>query len=132
MSYDYSENIFEYAERLKEDNLSFSEDSLEEVAKLREAIDNLFNLAYKIYDEELPELIPTLYTYEQVTDDMKVLMGEKHIERLNEGVCNPETGALYISLANDVERIADHVTNIANATKSFAKPKKAPKDKVEK
>ena len=77
--------------------------------------------------KESPELIPTLYTYEQITDDMKVLMGEKHIERLNEGVCNPETGALYISLANDVERIADHITNIANATKSFAKPKKAVK-----
>ena len=129
---DYSENIFEYAERLHEDKLSFSEDSLEEIAKLREAIDSLFALAYKIYDEELPELIPTLYTFEQVTDDMKVLMGEKHIERLNEGVCNPETGALYISLANDVERIADHITNIANATKSFAKPKKVTRDKTEK
>ncbi len=124
---DYSENIFEYAERLKEDGLSFSEDSLEEVAELRAALDNLFALAYKIYDEESPELIPTLYTYEQITDDMKVMMGEKHVERLNEGVCNPETGALYISLANDCERIADHITNIANATKSFAKPKKAVK-----
>lgn len=124
---DYSENIFEYAERLKEDGLSFSEDSLEEVAELRKALDSLFALAYKIYDEESPELIPTLYTYEQITDDMKVMMGEKHVERLNAGVCNPETGALYISLANDCERIADHITNIANATKSFAKPKKAVK-----
>ncbi len=124
---DYSENIFEYAERLKEDNLSFSEDSLEEVQQLREALENLFSLTYKIYDEETPELIPTLYTYEQITDDMKVLMGEKHVERLNEGRCNPETGALYLSLANDCERIADHLTSIANATKSFAKPKKSPK-----
>lgn len=86
---DYSENIFEYAERLKEDKLSFSEDSLEEVQQLREALENLFSLTYKIYDEETPELIPTLYTYEQITDDMKVLMGEKHVERLNEGRCNP-------------------------------------------
>ena len=124
---DYSENIFEYAERLKEDKLSFSEDSLEEVQQLREALENLFSLTYKIYDEETPELIPTLYTYEQITDDMKVLMGEKHVERLNEGRCNPETGALYLSLANDCERIADHLTNIANATKSFAKPKKSSK-----
>lgn len=124
---DYSENIFEYAERLKEDKLSFSEDSLEEVQQLREALENLFSLTYKIYDEETPELIPTLYTYEQITDDMKVLMGEKHVERLNEGRCNPETGALYLSLANDCERIADHLTSIANATKSFAKPKKSPK-----
>lgn len=129
---DYSENIFEYAMRLNEDKLSFSEDSLEEVARLREALNNLFELGYKIYDEELPELIPTLYTYEQITDDMKVLMGEKHVERLNEGVCNPETGALYLSLANDCERIADHITSIANATKSFAKPKKVAKDKIEK
>ncbi len=129
---DYSENIFEYAMRLNEDKLSFSEDSLEEIARLREALNNLFELGYKIYDEELPELIPTLYTYEQITDDMKVLMGEKHVERLNEGVCNPETGALYLSLANDCERIADHITSIANATKSFAKPKKLIKDKTEK
>lgn len=121
---DYAENIFEYAQKLKEDKLSFSEDSLEEINKLREAIDNLFDLAYKIYDEELPELIPTLYTYEQITDDMKVLMGDKHVERLNQGVCNPETGAIYLTLASDCERIADHVTSVANATKSFARPKK--------
>ncbi len=127
---DYAENIFEYAERLKEDGLRFSEGSLKEIQELRDALENMFELAYKIYDEELPELIPTLYTFEQITDDMKVLMGEKHIERLNGGRCDPETGALYLSLANDCERIADHITNIANATKSFAKPKKTPQPKA--
>ncbi len=124
---DYSENIFEYAERLNEDGLKFSEGSLKEIAELRNALENMFELSYKIYEEELPELIPTLYTFEQITDDMKVLMGEKHIERLNGGRCDPETGALYLSLANDCERIADHLTSIANATKSFAKPKKQAK-----
>ena len=125
---DYAENIAEYAAKLKEDKLSFSEESIKEISELKSTLDKMYELTREIYADDNPALIPELYEYEQTTDNLKVMMGDKHIERLSQGICNAETGALYLSLASDCERIADHFTNIANATKSYAYVKPQPQE----
>lgn len=114
---DYAENIAEYAEKLKEYRQSFSPEGLSEIDSLRQTLENMFSLTAKIYERNDASLIPELYTHEQNADDLKKLMGENHIERLHKGVCSPEAGSLYLSLASDCERIADHLTNVANTVK---------------
>lgn len=117
---DYAENIAEYAEKLKEYRQSFSPEGLSEIDSLRQTLENMFSLTAKIYERNDASLIPELYTHEQNADDLKKLMGENHIVRLHKGVCSPEVGSLYLSLASDCERIADHLTNVANTVKSNA------------
>ena len=114
---DYAENIAEYAEKLKEYRQSFSPEGLSEIDSLRQTLENMFSLTAKIYERNDASLIPELYTHEQNADDLKKTMGDNHIARLHSGVCSPEAGALYLSLASDCERIADHLTNIANTAK---------------
>ena len=125
---DYAENIAEYGAKLKADNMKFSDESVKEITELGDTLGKMYELTRKIYEEDDPGLIPELYEYEQSTDNQKVMMGEKHIERLSQGTCNAETGALYLSLASDCERVADHFTNIANATKSYAAVKPQPQE----
>lgn len=120
---DYAENIIEYAEKLQTAGHGFSKNGLDEISALRLEIDNMFTLTRQIFDSEDPSLIAELYVHEQNTDDLKAVMGQSHVERLGRGECDPETGALYLSLASDCERIADHLTNIANSTATYAKPK---------
>ncbi len=36
-----------------------------------------------------------------------------HIDRLNEGVCSGEAGAIYLDVLSNLERIGDHAVNIA-------------------
>ena len=38
---------------------------------------------------------------------------EKHIQRLSKGKCEPESGVVFLDLISNLERIADHATNIA-------------------
>jgi phosphate:Na+ symporter len=38
-----------------------------------------------------------------------------HVQRMTEGVCTPETGLIFIDLVDNVEKIGDHLTNIAQA-----------------
>ena len=117
---DYAENIAEYAEKLKEYRQSFSPEGLSEIDSLRQTLENMFSLTAKIYERNDASLIPELYTHEQNADDLKKLMVENHLERCHKGVCSPEVGSLYLSLASDCERIADHLTNVANTVKSNA------------
>jgi len=35
---------------------------------------------------------------------------------MTEGGCTPETGLIFIDLVDNVEKIGDHLTNIAQAT----------------
>ena len=114
---DYAENIAEYAEKLREYRQSFSSESLSEIESLRQTLENMFSITVNIYEHNDASLIPELYTHEQNADDLKKTMGDNHIARLHSGVCSPEAGALYLSLASDCERIADHLTNIANTAK---------------
>ena len=50
---------------------------------------------------------------EEEIDDKTALYKDRHIERLSEGKCNATVGTLFMELLTNLERIADHSTNIA-------------------
>ncbi len=119
---DYAENIMEYAEKMKADNLKFSEEALNEVAELKRTITALYDVVIKSYKEIDLKYLPEANTYEEQVDSLKEIMSSHHILRLSDGTCTPETGAIYLSLASNAERVADHLINIALAIKSYAQP----------
>lgn len=121
---DYAENIIEYAVRLKESGGAFSDDAKAEISEMQSLVTELYNLVIDCYKNENIDLIPKINHYEERVDNLNDLMAENHIKRLDEGTCTPETGALYLSLASNSERVADHLTNIALAVRSYARPKK--------
>ena len=51
-------------------------------------------------------------------DMTKRLLGYNHIARLNSGGCSVESGTHFYSIISSLERIADHLTNIAFSIKS--------------
>ena len=118
---DYAENISEYAEKLENDGVAFSEGAIKEMGTLKDTINNLYNFVMKTYKEATIDYIADVNYYEESVDKLKEDMSEHHIERMNNGTCTPEVGALYLSLASNAERVADHMTNIAFAVKSYAK-----------
>ncbi len=36
-----------------------------------------------------------------------------HIERLNQKICIPQAGVIFLDLISNLERVADHATNLA-------------------
>ncbi len=118
---DYAINILEYAEVCVAEDITFSGAGIEEIIKLKEEILALYELAVLAYKDEQLAILPHVYTHEQNIDDLKDLMGANHISRLASGNCTPEAGAYYLNLANDCERVGDHLTNIAESIKSYAK-----------
>ena len=109
---DYAENIVEYADALKEQNAKFSDDAVVEIKNMEQLIVDLYNeimLAYHKLDHEALERADMI---EDSIDDYTDLMEQHHIERLVRGVCTPSVGAEYLSLAQNSERVADHLTNV--------------------
>lgn len=114
---DYAENIVEYADKLKAADESFSERAVEEINGLKELVSGLYGKSVKAYRELDMRALKEAYAIEDTIDRVTAEMNDKHVERLGAGECTPEVGAQYLSLAANVERIADHFINVAKSIK---------------
>ncbi len=112
---DYAENIVEYAEKLRDGGERFSEDAVTEIAALRVLVQSLYDSALKAYVGADKQALANAYVTEESIDDMTDKLSENHIARLSSGACTPDVGALFLMLTSNVERIADHLINVAKA-----------------
>ena len=112
---DYAENIVEYASALDAMSQKFSEDAQKEIGVLRATIHGLFGMTVKAYRDGDFAALEQANVIEEQTDDLTEMMEKSHIRRLSEGVCTPAVGAQYLSLSSDLERIADHLINVAKS-----------------
>lgn len=119
---DYAENITEYAEKMAESGASFSEHAIAEIKEMDGHITALYGYVRQTLEHISLSYIENVEMEEQATDDMCSLMQQSHLRRMNEGRCTPEAGAIYLQLALNMERIADHMHNIAFSIKSYADP----------
>ncbi len=117
---DYAENIVEYAEKLSALEDRFSDAALQEIENVRLLIEQLYEKIMKAYAEADRDILREAMAIEDKIDDLTDKMSADHIERLNEGVCKPDVGAEYLSLASDTERIADHFVNVGKTIKEYA------------
>ena len=111
---DYAENIMEYAEKLQSTESAFSPDAQEEIKKLQEVVGELYQKIMQIYSTQDTTAFREAYVLEETIDRLTEHMSNMHIERLAEGTCTADVGALYLALTSNVERIADHFTNVAD------------------
>ena len=117
---DYAENIVEYAQTVKSDNLTFTEHAIEEIREMDFHLTELYKYVEMTFAQITMNYIDKIYAEEQATDDMCTQMQQSHLRRLNENRCTPESGAVFLQLALNMERIGDHMTNIANSVKDYA------------
>ena len=47
---------------------------------------------------------------------MQLEFRRSHVARMTDGLCTAVTGLVFIDLVDNVEKIGDHLTNIAQAT----------------
>lgn len=118
---DYAENIVEYADDLNKDGVSFSDYALDEISQLKVLVHSLYDKAVVAYTQLDFNSLAEANVIEDKIDDFTEMMEENHIERLEKGVCTPKSGARYLELSSNTERIADHIINVAKSIRSLRK-----------
>ena len=110
---DHGVNMVYAADQLQKQNLEISESALKELDVLVAAINEILDLSLETFvnnDIEKAKLVEPL---EQVIDKLKEKMRAKHILRLQQGECSIKSGFIWADLLTDLERVADHCSNIA-------------------
>lgn len=116
---DYAENIVEYAQTMRDTNMKFSDEAVEEVEKIRELINQLYEKVMLAYSNIDFEALGEANALEEKIDELTDAMEDSHIKRLNMGVCGSEAGAQYLSLSSNAERIADHFINVGKVIRTL-------------
>ncbi len=114
---DHAENIAELAEFKCKNDIVFSESAQEEITNIMEVGLNAIENAILAVKENNIEYVRKVVKYEDMVDNMEEELREKHIERLSNNLCKPESGIVFLDIISNLERISDHAYNIAGYVK---------------
>jgi phosphate:Na+ symporter len=112
---DHTVNIVEIAERKIEQKLSFSDAALAEADQLRKETEQMFDYVITSLENNDTEAARSALINENNLNRMQMDFRGTHVQRMGEGICSPQTGLIFIDLVDNVEKIGDHLTNIAQA-----------------
>jgi phosphate:Na+ symporter len=112
---DHAENIAEIAERKMEQKLSFSDKALGEINDLKTVVEQMCDSIIRAMEKNDITAATSALAGENNLNRMQIGLRRSHVSRMAEGLCSPETGLIFIDLVDNVEKIGDHLTNIAQA-----------------
>jgi len=112
---DHAVNIAQIAERKIEQKLTFSESARAEAAQLSQEVAQMFERVIASLESKSRDAARSAIVNERHLNRMQVEFRRSHVARMGEGACTPETGLIFIDLVDNVEKVGDHLTNIAQA-----------------
>ncbi len=109
---DHALNIAETAEEIHEKGITFSDKASRELENLTSAAKEIITIAMECFANNDPELAYRVEPLEQIIDRVCRRMKERHTARLQKGKCTILSGYVFNDIISDVERVADHCSNI--------------------
>ena len=110
---DHAVSVAKAAREMKEKDIRFSEQAVNELAVLERALEDILQRIIHAYENFDRELALKVEPQEQVIDALVKEVKSRHIRRLREGLCTVEYGFVLDDLLTAFERTADHCSNIA-------------------
>lgn len=110
---DHSVNLLEAAQEKHEKRIKFTDDAQAELNVLTRAIREIVATATSAYIDENAAKAKLVEPLEAVVDDMIRELKLRHVERLRSGRCSVEHGFVFSDILTNLERIADHCSNLA-------------------
>ena len=112
---DHAMNIAEAAREIAEKKLYFSEAARRELSVLSTAVSDMVSLCFESFKKNNVEDAFRVEPFEERIDILCDEMKLRHVDRLQNGVCSLGQGFVFNDLVTNLERVADHCSNIAIA-----------------
>ena len=112
---DHATNFASLALEMKEKRISFSEDAERELAVGMDAVLEIVDMAHKAITEDNMNMARKVEPLEEVIDKIVERLKVRHVDRLQRGDCTLELGFIFNDCIGNLERVADHCSNLAIA-----------------
>ncbi|MDI9412365.1 MAG: Na/Pi cotransporter family protein, partial [Bacillota bacterium] len=117
---DHAMNIMNLTIALDEGGRKISEAASADLQSMYEVVSRITREAMEALLHNDVAKAKRLVAEDDLVDEMEKLYRSNHIERVNEGLCSPEVGVLFLDSVSNLERIADHAVNIAEGVADIA------------
>ena len=112
---DHAMNLAEVAREISEKKVNFSDEGQRELNVLLQAVYEILRLSFNAFSANDTALAYRVEPLEEHIDELCDQMKVHHVERLQEGLCSVTQGYAYNDLLTNLERVADHCSNVAIA-----------------
>ncbi|MCT4563010.1 MAG: Na/Pi cotransporter family protein [Maledivibacter sp.] len=116
---DHADNLAELAMYRIENKLNFSDKALEELRTMHERVVKSYKEALTALKSGDIQAAQRVIEREGEIDLMEKNLRANHIGRLNKQQCIPGSGVIFLDIISNLERIADHASNIALAVMDY-------------
>ena len=110
---DHAENLADFAKKMIEKDIVFSESGEKEFREMHILTKQLLEYSMEMFSKKSEEHLKEILEIENKIDKMEKKLQKNHIKRLTQNECTPEAGMIFSDMISNLERIADHATNIA-------------------
>ncbi|NDI36141.1 Na/Pi cotransporter family protein [Chengkuizengella sediminis] len=110
---DHSENIMELADLSILKKAEFSDEACSELKKMINLTDKTIQQSIESLENDDKELAEQVLENEAELDIMEKQFRKAHIKRLNQNLCSGTSGAVFLDILSNLERMGDHSKNIA-------------------
>jgi phosphate:Na+ symporter len=113
---DHAENIVELAIRRQDQKLEIGEKGMADIQRITAHTLLMFDEVLLTLREQDDQAARRILEKEKTLDSMQVEMKESHVIRLQNQECHILSGLVFVSFVDNLEKIGDHITNIAQAS----------------
>jgi len=110
---DHAVNILESAEELAQKGIVFSNQARKEYNLISDAVEDILDLSHTAFKNTDLSAARKTEPLEQIVDELKETLRTRHILRLQKGECSVDAGFVWSDLLTNLERVADHCSNIS-------------------
>ena len=110
---DHAVNMVESCKEMQKRDVKFSDKANDELSVFVGAINEILDKALACYTEDDLEIARSVEPLEEVIDNLRTELKKRHTKRVRKGKCTIDLGIILSDMLTNLERVADHCSNIA-------------------
>lgn len=114
---DHAENIVDIAGRKNVSGIEFTPSAKKELQIIWGKVKEMLYETKNMIQENNTESARKILSIEDEVNKLQKTLKDQHIERLNKKICKIGAGIFFLELVDNLEKIADHLSNIAEGLK---------------
>lgn len=115
---DHAENIVELAQRKVDQKLTFTDEASQELRRMIDVVTGMTSDVMEgLQSGEISHARRALHKEDQL-NRMQIELRQSHVQRLNGGSCDMLSGLIFLDFVDYLEKIGDHLSNIAQGLQS--------------
>lgn len=119
---DHATNLAELSTTIKEQEIVLSEQAIAEIQVAVQLLDQILEYTIQAFEKRDIVAARHIEPLEDVMDDLVNTLHDNHLTRLREGRCAVASGAAFVEILSNLERISDICSNVGIAVVARVNP----------